>query len=39
MISNGLRRLQLNRITHFNAYTVLEHKEMEELKKKVFEDR
>lgn len=39
MISNGLRRLQFKRITHLNTYSVLEHKEMEELKKKVFKDR
>ena len=39
MLSNGLRRLRLNRLTYRPAYNVLDHKYMEDIKKKLYTDR
>lgn len=39
MLSNGLRRLRLSRLTHRNTHSLLDHKKMEDIQKKLFTDR
>jgi hypothetical protein len=39
MLLNGLKRLRLSRLTHHTSYSLLDHKKMDDVKKKLYTDR